>query len=80
MEEMKYEQKITDRTFEFAVEIVRLCQELDKKKGVSKILMSQLVRSGTSILHYSPKLLIIMSNIDYYFIIRHFRVNFIPLK
>ena len=40
---------ICERTFEFSVRIVRLCQELDKKPGVARTLGRQLLRSGTSI-------------------------------
>ena len=40
---------IKDRTFEFAVRVVRLCQVLDERAGVSKTLANQLLRSGTSI-------------------------------
>ncbi len=40
---------IPDRTFEFAKRVVRLCQTLDEKPGVSRTLAKQLLRSGTSI-------------------------------
>ena len=40
---------IRKRTFEFAVRIVKLCQHLNEKPGVSRILSSQLLRAGTSI-------------------------------
>ncbi len=40
---------IYKRTFDFAVRVVRLCQFLDEKPGVSRILANQLLRSGTSI-------------------------------
>jgi len=46
---MNAELKITDRTFEFAVRIIRLCQFLEKQDRVSKTLANQLLRSGTSI-------------------------------
>ena len=39
--------KIKDRTFYFAIEIVRLCSELREKKEFE--LSNQLIRSGTSI-------------------------------
>jgi four helix bundle protein len=42
-------QEITERTFEFAVRIVKLCQFLEEKPGVSRVLAQQLLRSGTSI-------------------------------
>jgi len=40
---------ITDRSFRFAVRIVRLCKYLEKQDKVSKTLANQLLRSGTSI-------------------------------
>ncbi len=40
---------IGERTFNFAVRIVKLCQRLDQKPGVSRTLANQLLRSGTSI-------------------------------
>jgi len=40
---------IEQRTFEFAVRIVKLCQALDKEPGVSRTLATQILRSGTSV-------------------------------
>jgi len=40
---------IRERTFEFAVRVVKLCRELDKAPGVSRTLGNQLLRAGTSI-------------------------------
>jgi four helix bundle protein len=40
---------IEERTFDFAVEIVHLCQDLDKTPGTTRTLGRQLLRSGTSI-------------------------------
>lgn len=40
---------LPERTFKFAVEIVKLCRLLDEKPGVSRTLANQLLRSGTSI-------------------------------
>lgn len=40
---------ITERTFEFAVRIVKLCQVLSRVAGVNQPLIKQLIRSGTSI-------------------------------
>jgi len=40
---------IPERTFEFARRVVKLCQVLDEKPGVSRTLANQLLRSGTSI-------------------------------
>ncbi|MEA5503666.1 four helix bundle protein [Halotia wernerae UHCC 0503] len=42
-------QDITERTFEFAVRIVKLCQSLEEIPGVPRTLAKQLLRSGTSI-------------------------------
>ena len=40
---------IRQRTFEFAVLIIKLCQHLDKKPGVPRTLSGQLLRAGTSV-------------------------------
>jgi len=40
---------IRERTFEFAVRIIKLCQYLDKKPGVSRTLSGQLLKAGTSV-------------------------------
>ena len=40
---------IKERTFSFAVEIVRLCQGLEKQSDVYRTLGRQLLRSGTSV-------------------------------
>lgn len=40
---------ISERTFNFAVRIVKLCSFLEEKSGVSRTLGQQLLRSGTSI-------------------------------
>jgi four helix bundle protein len=40
---------LPERTFEFARRVVKLCQSLDQKPGVSRTLANQLLRSGTSI-------------------------------
>ncbi|MCP9450543.1 MAG: four helix bundle protein [Nitrospira sp.] len=40
---------IKERTFTFALEIVRLCQRFEKCSDVSRTLGKQLLRSGTSI-------------------------------
>jgi four helix bundle protein len=40
---------ITHRTFQFAVRIVRLCQVLDERPGVARVLGRQQLRAGTSI-------------------------------
>lgn len=41
--------KIQERSFLFAVRVVKLCHVLDEKQGVERTLARQLLRSGTSI-------------------------------
>ncbi|MDY6781064.1 MAG: four helix bundle protein [Cyanobacteriota bacterium] len=41
--------EIGERTFQFAVRIVKLGQFIEKNGGVTKILSGQVLRSGTSI-------------------------------
>src|SRR5690242_15653971 len=40
---------ILQRTFDFAVRIIRLCEMLDEQRGVPRVLMPQILRAGTSI-------------------------------
>lgn len=40
---------IQERTFGFAVRVVKLCRNLDENPGVARTLGNQLIRSGTSI-------------------------------
>lgn len=40
---------IKERTFEFALEIVKFCRLLDERPGVGRTVGRQLLRSGTSI-------------------------------
>ena len=40
---------IKERTFEFALRIIKLCQHLDKKPGVPRTLSYQLLKAGTSV-------------------------------
>jgi four helix bundle protein len=42
-------QPITERSFVFAVRVVKLCQFLDEKRGVPRVLGPQILRSGTSV-------------------------------
>jgi four helix bundle protein len=42
-------QPITERSFDFAVRVVKLCQFLDEKRGVPRVLSPQILRSGTSV-------------------------------
>ncbi|MEM8640394.1 MAG: four helix bundle protein [Cyanobacteria bacterium P01_G01_bin.54] len=41
--------EIEERSFLFAVRVVKLCQVLGEQRGVAKTLANQLLRSGTSI-------------------------------
>ncbi len=41
--------EISERAFDFAVRVVKLCQVLDEFPGVSRTLANQLLRSGTSV-------------------------------
>lgn len=40
---------IVIRTFDFAVAVIQLCVKLDERPGVGRILMSQILRAGTSV-------------------------------
>lgn len=40
---------ICERTFDFAVRVVKVCQKLDETPGTSRTLANQLLRAGTSI-------------------------------
>jgi four helix bundle protein len=40
---------IRERTFNFSVKILQLCQQLNKIPGVTRMLVGQLLRAGTSI-------------------------------
>jgi four helix bundle protein len=40
---------ILERTFDFAVRIVKLCGKLDERPGVGRVMMSQILRAGTSV-------------------------------
>jgi len=42
-------QDIVERTFDFAVAVIQLCVKLDERPGVARVLMSQILRSGTSV-------------------------------
>jgi four helix bundle protein len=42
-------QPIPDRTFQFAIRIVKLCQHLEETGSVARTISKQLLRSGTSI-------------------------------
>lgn len=49
MNEKEKPRDIKDRTFSFAVKIVRLCQRLEKQSDIYRTLGQQLLRSGTSV-------------------------------
>jgi four helix bundle protein len=49
MSDQRRGQNICDRTFAFAVRIVKLCRYLNKQPDIDKVLIKQLSRSGTSI-------------------------------
>ena len=40
---------IVQRTFEFAERIIKLCVVLDERPGVGRVMMSQILRAGTSV-------------------------------
>jgi four helix bundle protein len=40
---------LRERTFDFSLRIIRLCQQLEQQPGVARTLSWQLLRSGTSI-------------------------------
>ena len=40
---------IKERTFQFALRIIKLCQHLDKKPAVPRTLSYQLLKAGTSV-------------------------------
>ena len=40
---------IRERTFEFALRIVKLCHELNRKPGASRDISRQLLKAGTSV-------------------------------
>jgi four helix bundle protein len=40
---------IVERTFELAVRIIQLCGKLDERPGVGRVMMSQILRAGTSV-------------------------------
>ncbi len=42
-------ESIRERSFKFAARIVKLCEHLDGRPGVSRVLMPQILRAGTSI-------------------------------
>lgn len=42
-------QDILERTFDFAVRIIKLCGTLDERPGIGRVMMSQILRAGTSV-------------------------------
>jgi len=49
MTEERQHPEICERTFQFGVRVVKLCQALNGTPGVSRTLAGQLLRSGTSV-------------------------------
>jgi four helix bundle protein len=49
MDAISQTSKITDRTFVFAVAIVRFCRALESSSGIDRTLSRQLVRAATSV-------------------------------
>ena len=45
----KMPRAIAERAFDFAVRVVKLCEFLDEKPGVGRVLMPQILRAGTSV-------------------------------
>jgi four helix bundle protein len=41
--------EILERTFQFAAHIIQLCVKLDERPGVGRVVMSQILRAGTSV-------------------------------
>jgi len=41
--------EIKERAFAFALDTLKLCKNLESRPGVSRVLIKQLIRSGTSI-------------------------------
>ncbi len=46
---MEKKDKIVDRSFDFAVRIIKLCQYLSARDRINSVLCGQLLRCGTSI-------------------------------
>jgi four helix bundle protein len=40
---------ILERTFRFAVRVISVCKQLDERPGVGRVMMSQILRSSTSV-------------------------------
>ena len=49
MNDGKKRRDLCERTFQFALRIMNLCQELSKNPGVARTMANQLLRSGTSV-------------------------------
>ena len=49
MDQMTKPKDIKERTFGFALEVIRISQKLDEKSGVCRILGKQVLKSATSI-------------------------------
>ena len=42
-------QDIVERTFEFAVRVIQIRGKMDERPGVGRVMMSQILRAGTSV-------------------------------
>ena len=40
---------IVERTFDFAARVIQLCGKMDERPGVARVMMSQILRAGTSV-------------------------------
>ncbi len=40
---------IVERTFKFAVRVIQLCGKMDERPGIGRVMMSQILRAGTSV-------------------------------
>ncbi len=49
MEEKTKPYDITERTFRFALDIIRFCKECERRNNSARTLVRQLLRSGTSV-------------------------------
>jgi len=49
MKEGRSQRDLCERTFQFAIQIIKLCRILSKKSGIEQAVSKQLLRSGTSI-------------------------------
>ncbi|ALA60901.1 four helix bundle protein [Nitrospira moscoviensis] len=48
-EKTRTSRDIVERTFSYALQIIQLCRHIEQKSGISRGLVIQVLRSGTSI-------------------------------